>query len=205
MMNWMDKLFGGGQTNAANAMNKELGQGLNSSNNMYNQGLGFLNPFMSREQGLYNQYYGGLNQAQDPAAYYNQLSSQYQMSPFAKAQIQVGQKAANNANAASGMLGSGAAQTAAANLAQSVRSEDFGNWMSNVLGLRGQYLQGISGLQGQGYGAANNSADMGEKYAEMQQRYYEDQANAQAAGQIGQSRDWTNFLGDAAGAAQYFM
>jgi hypothetical protein len=199
MMNWMDTLFGGGQAQAAGAMNNELNQGLNSGNQLFGQGMGYLNPFMAREPGLYNQYLTGINQAQDPTQLWNQFASKYQMSPFAQAQIQVGQKNANNAATASGMLGSGAEQTAAANLAQSVRSQDFNNYMGNVLGLRSQYLGGLSGLQQQGYGAAMQGANLAEQQAQMQQRYYEDMGNAQAAQQLGQSRDWTNFLNQGAG------
>lgn len=199
MMNWMDELFGGGQSQAAGAYGNEIQQGINSSNGLFGQGMGYLNPFMGREQGQYNQYMNALNQGQNPVQLYNQYASQYQMSPFAQAQIKTGQTNANNAAAASGMLGSGASQIAAANLAQSVRSQDFNNYMGNVLGLRGQYLGGLGGLQHEGFQAGMQGANLAEQQAQMQQRYYEDMANSQAAQQVGQSRGWTNFLGDVGG------
>lgn len=199
MMNWMDKLFGGGQAEAAQAYGNEIGQGIGSSNALFGQGMGYLNPFMSREPGLYNQLMNQYNQGLNPSQLYNQYASTYQMSPYAQAQIQVGQKNANNAATASGMLGSGAAQTQAAALAQSVRSQDFNNYMGNLFGLRNQSISGIGGLQQQGYGASMQGANLAEQQAQSQQRYYEDAANAQAAQQVGQSRDWTNFLGQAGG------
>jgi hypothetical protein len=201
MMNWIDALFGHGQSNAAGAMSGQLQQGLGASQGLYNQGQGFLAPFMAREPGEYAAYMDFLNQAKDPNALYNQLSSQYKMSPEAVAQIATGQKNANNASAASGMLGSGEEQTAAANLAQSVRSTDFDKYMTNVLGLRTQYGNGIQGLQNQGFQAAGAGATLAEQQAALQEKYYENMANAAGAQQTGQAGDWANLIGGGLGFA----
>jgi len=198
-MNWIDALFGRGQSNAAGAMMGQLQQGLQGSQGLYNQGEGFLAPFMAREPGEYAAYMDFLNQVKDPNALYNQLSSQYKMSPEAQAQITTGQNNANNAAAASGMLGSGAEQTAAANLAQSVRSTDFDKYMQNVLGLRTQYGNGLQGLQNQGFQAAGEAGTLAEQQAALQQKYYENMANAAGAQQTGQAGDWSNLIGGGLG------
>lgn len=195
MMNWIDTLFGGGRAQAAEAMQNELGQGMSNMSGDFNKGFGFLSPFMAREPGLYQQYLTALNQSQNPTQLYNQFASSYKESPEALAQVQVGQKAANNASAASGMLGSGAEQTAASNLAQSVRSTDFDKYMNNMFGIRNQYLSGIGGLQQQGLQAALSGANLSGQEGDAMQKYYEDMANANAAQQTGQAGGISNFLG----------
>lgn len=197
----MDTLFGGGQANAAKAMQGELSQGMNNTGQLFDQGRGYLNPFMKREPDLYNQYMTSLNQGQNPSQLYNQFASSYQESPEALAMQKVGQQGANNAAAAGGMLGSGAEQTAAANLAQSTRATDFDKYMSNMFGIRDQYLGGVLGQQKEGYGAATNSANMSAEQAQLMQKYYEDQANAKAAQETGESNDWTNAIGEGLGLA----
>lgn len=199
MMNWIDRLFGGGQSNAAGAMYGQLQQGLQGSQGLFNQGLGFLEPFMQREPGLYQSYLSAINQGQDPMALYNKFASSYQMSPEAQAQIKVGQGNANNAAAASGMLGSGEEQTAAANLAQSVRSSDFDKYMQNLFNTRSEYLGGLKGLQGEGFQAAGEGANLMSQEAQQQQRYYENMANAAGAQQTGQAGDWSNLIGTGLG------
>mgnify|MGYP001323225221 CR=1 FL=1 len=198
-MSWVDTLFGGGQSNAARSMQGSIGQGMNNTSQLFDQGRGYLNPFMQREPILFNQYMSTINQGQDPSKLYNQFASSYQESPEALAMNKVGQTGANNAAAASGMLGSGAEQTAAANLSQSVRATDFDKYMKNMFGIRDQYLTGVLGQQQEGYGAATTAANMSAQEAQIQQKYYEDQANARAAEQEGDSGDWTHLLGRIAG------
>lgn len=241
MMDWLDKLFGGGQTNAANAMMQQLQQGEGSlqglvgagtqglvgagTQGLVGSGMQYLAPFMAREPGAYSAYMNFLNQGQNPEALYNQITSSYQMSPQAQAQIKVGQANANNAAAASGMLGSGASEIAAANLAQSVRSEDLDKYVSNVLGLRTQYGQGLQGLQNQGFQSGLSGAQLtgqeamtganitgqeamtgarisGEEaiaQAMARQKYAEDMANASAQEQTGMAGDWSNLIGQGLG------
>lgn len=202
---WVDTLFGGGQAAAGGAMYNELNQGLQGSQGLYNQGMGYLSPFMQREPGQYQSYLTALNQGQNPMDLYNKFAGSYQMSPEAQAQIQVGQKNANNAATASGMLGSGAAQTAAAGLAQSVRSQDFDKYMQNLFGLRNQYLGGLGGLQHEGFQAGMQGSNLAEQQAALEQRYYENMANARAGQEEGEAKGWTNMLGQGIGLAASFF
>lgn len=181
----MDNLFGGGREAAGNDMYKQMQQGWNMDQNM-------MNPYIQRGNDAYQNYINALNQGKNPQDLYNQFASSYKESPEALAQQQVGQKSANQANAASGMLGSGAAQTEAANLAQSVRSQDFDKYMQNMFGIRNQYLGGQSNIEGQGFQASNSEAD-------RMQKYFEDMAKAKAARDEGRAQGQSGFWGTAGG------
>src|SRR5947207_1808541 len=180
-MSWIDELFGGGREQAGKDMYNQYQQGWGDTQ-------GMMNPYVQRGNTAYQAYIDALNQGKNPIDLYNQFANQYKMSPEAQAQIQVGQKNANNAAAASGMLGSGASQTAAANLAQSVRSQDFDKFMQNMFGIRGQYLGGQSGLESQGFQASSLEAQLREQYAEQM-------AKAKAAQDTGQAGGWESALG----------
>jgi hypothetical protein len=197
----IDMFFGGGQGRAGSDMYNIMNQGLQSSEGMFNRGLGYLNPFMSREQGLYQQYLNAINQAQDPTKLYNQFAGSYKESPEALAQTQMAQKAASNAAAAGGMLGSGAASTQAAKLATDIRAGDFDKYMENQFALRNQYLGGISGLQGQGFQASMAGANLSAQEAQAQQRYYEDMAEARGRQDIGTAGGWSDLFGTGLGIA----
>lgn len=180
-MSWIDDLFGGGREAAGKDMYNQMQQGMNDSGQ-------FFNPYIQQGNSAYQNFINALNQGKNPQDLYNQFAAGYKESPEALAQQQVGQKAANQANAASGMLGSGASQTAAANLAQSVRSQDFDKYMQNMFGIRSQYLGGMGGLENQGFQASQNEA-------QMRQKYYEDMAKAKAAQDEGRSQGGSGFLG----------
>lgn len=186
-MSWIDDLFGGGRARAGRDMYNQMNQGMNDSGQ-------FFNPYIQQGNSAYQNFINALMQGKNPQDLYNQFASGYKESPEALAQQQVAQKGANQANAASGMLGSGAAQTAAANLATSVRSEDFDKYMQNMFGIRNQYLGGLGGLESQGFQAAQNDA-------EMRQKYFEDMAKAKAAEDEGRSQGDTGFLGMLGGIA----
>lgn len=172
-MSWIDDLFGGGRERAGRDMYNQMNQGMNDSGQ-------FFNPYIQQGNSAYQNFINALNQGKNPQDLYNQFAASYKESPEALAQQQVAQKGANQANAASGMLGSGAAQTAAANLATSIRSEDFDKYMQNMFGIRNQYLGGMGGLENQGFQASQNDA-------QMRQKYYEDMAQAKAGEDMGRA------------------
>lgn len=187
-MGWLDELFGGGREQAGKDMYNQMQQGLG-------QYEGAFNPYISREPGLYQQYLDAINQGKDPNALLNQFMQNYRMSPEAQAQIAQGTQAANAAATASGMLGSGAEQTAAANRAQSVRTQDREAYLDRLFGIRNQYLGGIGGLQKEGFDASMNKA-------QGLLKYYEDMANAKAGQDTGRAGGISNavgFLGKMAG------
>lgn len=186
-MGWLDSLFGGGREQAGKDMYNQFQQG-------WGNAQGMMNPYIQRGNTAYDAYIQALNQSQNPAALYNQFAGSYKESPEALAMTQVGQKGANQANAASGMLGSGAAQTEAANLAQSVRSQDFDKYMQNMYNTRNEYLGGQSGLETQGFNASNN-------LMQQMQKYFEDMAKAKAGQDTGRSGGLSGLLGTGLGIA----
>jgi hypothetical protein len=159
-MSWIDDLFGGGREKAGNDMYNQMMKA-------WQNAQGFMNPY--------------IQEGNDPAALYNKYAAGYKESPEALAQQQVGEKAANQANAASGMLGSGAAQTQAANLAQSVRSEDFDKYMSNLYATHQQ-----------GFDASNNLSS-------MMQKMFEEMAAARGGADEGRAGGLSNLFGQGAG------
>jgi len=186
-MGWIDEMFGGGREKAGKDMYNQMQQG-------WGQSQGMMNPYIQRGNTAYDAYIAALNQGKDPAALYNQFASGYKESPEALAMNKVGQEGANNAAAAGGMLGSGAEQTAAANLSQSVRANDFDKYMENMYNTRSQYLGGQSGLEGQGFSASNN-------LMQTMQKYFEDMAKAKGAQDTGRSQGLTGAIGAGLGIA----
>lgn len=186
-MSWIDTLFGGGREQAGKDMYNQLNQGWDYSKNM-------MNPYLGDSGNIRQEYLNAIRQGQDPVAFFNSISSQYQMSPFAKAQLQEAQDGANSAAAATGMLGSGAEMRAAADRATAVRSQDFNNWINQIMGVRNQYLEGMGGMEQQGFQGS-------EFQSELAQKYYEDMAKAKAGEDMGRAGGWSKFLGGVAGAA----
>ncbi len=186
-MSWIDTFFGGGREQAAKDMQGQYQQGMAGAQ-------GMMNPYIQRGNTAYDAYIQALNQSQNPAALYNQFVSGYKESPEALAMNQVGQTGANNAAAASGMLGSGAEQTAAANLSQSTRASDFDKYMAQMYGTRNEYLGGQSGLEQQGFSASNN-------LMQTMQKYFDDMAKAKAAQDTGRSGGFGNLASAGLGIA----
>lgn len=131
-------------------------QGMQEQRGLEQGGEAAFGPYQQAGAGGLDAFRQALAQGQDPSAFINQLMGQYQQSPGYEQQLQAGEQAANRASAASGMLGSGAEQQAAAGRAQGLRSQDVQNYLNNVLGLRQQYLGGQSGLAGMGLKSAED-------------------------------------------------
>ncbi len=186
-MSWIDEFFGGGREQAAKDMQNQYQQGMAGAQ-------AGMNPYIDRGNTAYQAFIDALNQGKNPADLYNQFAAGYKESPEALAMTQVGQTGANNAAAASGMLGSGASQTAAANLAQSTRADDFNKYMQNMYNTRSEYLGGQSGLEQQGFSASNN-------LMQMMQKYYEDMAKAKAAQDTAQAGGMQGLAGLGLGVA----
>lgn len=186
-MGWLDSLFGGGREKAGKDMYNQMQQG-------WQQSQGMMNPYIQRGNTAYQAYIDALNQGKNPNDLYNQFASSYKESPEALAMMQVGQKNANNAAAAGGMLGSGAEETAAANLAQSTRATDFDKYMNNMYGTRSEYLRGQSKLDAQGFNASNS-------LMQTMQKYFEDMAKAKGAQDTGRSQGLSGLLGTGLGIA----
>lgn len=124
-------------------------------------------PYQQAGAGGLEAYQQALSQGQDPSQLYSQLLEGYQESPYLQPQLEYGEQAAQRAASASGMLGSGAEQQAAAGRAQALRGQDVQNYLNQVLGLRQQYLGGQAGLGGLGLQAAGGVSGARQQYGQQ--------------------------------------
>lgn len=97
--------------------------------------------------------------AEDPASFLNQLGTQFQASPGYSYNIDQATKAANAAAAAGGMVGSPAEQQALATVTSGLASQDYNNWMNNVLRLLSTGAGGMQGISNTGFQAASSLAE----------------------------------------------
>ena len=118
------------------------------------QGLGYLQPYNQAGQQAMGNYQSRLDQMSNPTGFTNQIMNSYQTSPMAQYQMQTGQRASDNASAASGNLGTPAQQMSLDRYMQGVTSQDQQRYMGNVMGVNNNYLSGENNLMQTGYGAA---------------------------------------------------
>ncbi len=83
--------------------------------------------------------------ASNPNDIISQIGSGYQKSPGFDWQLNQGEQAINNANAAGGMLGTGQHQQQAGQLATNLANQDYQQYLGQGLNL---YNQGVAGQQG---------------------------------------------------------
>ena len=105
---------------------------------------------------MQQQYAGLIN---DPTALMNKIGQGYQASPGYQYNVDQATKAANQAAAAGGMVGSPAEQQALAGQISGMVSQDYGDYLSRALGMYGQGLSGMQGIGQMGYGAASNLSE----------------------------------------------
>lgn len=172
---------------------------------------------MGQLQGEYGRLIGGGGALQnqfaqmmsDPNSVISKIGAGYQKSPGFDWQMQQGQDAINNANAAGGMVGTPQHQQQAGQLATNLANQDYYNYMNQALGVMGQGLQGsgnlygmgINGLQGinqMGFGA---STDLATNLAQALMS----QGNLAYANGVNQNQQTSGLLGNAIGALGNFF
>lgn len=126
----------------------------------------YLMPYIQQGQ----KSYGNLNDIsgeyenmyKDPNAIIQRLGAGYTQSPGYKWRLNQGENAINNAQAMGGMAGTGQHQQLAGELATNLASQDFNDFMKNVLGIYTGGLSGRTGIEqdiyGKGYGASGDLA-----------------------------------------------
>lgn len=110
----------------------------------------------------------------DPSGQLAQFGEGFQQDPGYKFQVQQATEAANRAAAAGGMLGTPAEQTSLAGTINQLANQQYQQYLHNVQGLQAQGIQGLGGLQEQGFGAAKS-------YGSAMSDYLQAQAQAAAA------------------------
>lgn len=164
-------------------------------------------PFDMYQKGapdIYKEFQRALGEGKDPSELLNSIMGSYRMSPEVQKQLEAGQTGANRAAAAGGMLGSSSEMQQAAQRAQSMRSDDMQKYLQNALGLRQQYLGGLSGLEGQGFRGAEDISNLRNMLGQQILKSYGDIGKAQAAGSMGGGNMLSN-LGSIAGIAAMFI
>lgn len=163
----------------------------------------YLNPYVQGGQRSYGTLENQFNQlTNDPSAMMAKFGSQFQQSPGYQFQVDQAREAANRAAAAGGMLGSPMEQEHVAGITNQLANQDYYNYLSHVLGMYGQGLQGLGGLNQMGFQGANQLADAEgnalASQANLAMASQQNQNQAQAGG-------WGQILGGIGSMAGMFM
>jgi hypothetical protein len=143
----IDTLFGGGGGKGYEDIQKGIAHGMDTRRDWENRAEQMLSPYMGDPR-LMNQYEGAIKGGADPTALYKQIMGSYAQSPLAKIQTQAGMDAIRGGGAASGMHGSGQEMQDLQKNAQNISAADQQDYLSKILGMRGDYLNRLGGLAG---------------------------------------------------------
>lgn len=145
----------------------------------------------------------------NPQQALSMLGSGYQESPGYQWDLNQGESAINNAQAAGGMAGSPQHEQEAGELAENLSNKYYQQYLENVLGLFHTGLSGSTDLYKTGLSGENNLAHLGYQsandLASVIAQSLMQQANLQYAGQSNQNQHRGNIIGNAAGAALSFL
>lgn len=119
---------------------------------------------------------------QNPGAMLNSFGQGYDQSPGYNLEYNQGMNAINNAAASGGFLGTSGHQEQAGALASGLAGQDFYKYLSHILGLYGQGLEGEGQLNQQGYNASTGLAEnLGSNLSQQGNLAYQGQANENAS------------------------
>ena len=171
-------MFGtmGNPMEAANPYMSQANNYLGQTPNYVHQ---YLDPYVQAGQGamgnLQSQYQNLMN---DPNSMLAKMGAGYKESPGYQRNVEEATRAAQHAANAGGYAGGPQQQAEMAKSIGGIASQDYNQYLNNVMGLYGQGLQGMGGINQMGYGAAggatNTLADMLKNQAQ----------NAQAQAQL---------------------
>lgn len=135
---------------------------------MFEKALG---PYMSEGKNLLptlnNQF---MYMMHNPSVMLQALGSSYHHSPTYKYMLDQGIAAANRGANATGMGGSTGNQVQLEKLGQNMANKDYQQYLHNALGVMGQGMTGLSGLENQGFNATQSYAGgMGNYYNNLAQ------------------------------------
>ena len=173
-MSWLSDFISGGKDPSKEAMN------------YLNQIPGAVNPYYQPyiDQGqasgkdLSGRYGQMLN---DPGQLFSDLGKGYKESPGYKFKLKQALGASGNAQAAGGMAGSPQHEQLNMQLANDIASQDFNDYMKNILGLYGEGISGEQGEAERGYNASTGYGDiLGQKLGSQAQYGFAGQAGKNA-------------------------
>ena len=170
----------------------------------------YLNPYIQQGQQAGNQLMPQFSQMfGNSGEFYNKLGEGYQQSPGYQFKLNQALQAGGNASAAGGMLGSPQHQEQAMGTANGIASQDFNDYMKNVLGVLGMGQEGLQGFEQQGFGASGDFASalaamLGQQSANAYQgEAGKNQFNTNQAMQ--KQKNWADIFGGAGNAAGSFI
>lgn len=161
------------QTQAQSAANA-----LGFQQQVYGNAQGYLNPFVTTGQGANSSLASLFGLNGQPANY-----SSFYNSPNYQFALQQGQNATQNLAAKTGTLQSGAGLQSLENFGQGLASQQYGNYVNQLMGLSGQGVQAGSALAGTGSNMANTIGNTTMA-----------QGQAQAAGTVGSANAWNSAI-----------
>lgn len=188
----------GGFNSGSGQMQDQINNAINRTGQTTDQANQYLQPYQQGGQQAYGQYNDWLQRMQNPTGFYNDVMSQYQMSPAAQFQMEQGTQAANHSAAAAGNVGTPAAQKALMRYSQGLSSQDMQNYFNNVMGVNSQYGGGLNNLNQMGYGAANQ---MGQNLMMSNSQIAQLLQNMGMAGAYGQQQQGAGIGGAIGGIA----
>ena len=120
----------------------------------------------------------------DPGGKYNEIGEGYKQSPGFKFALQQALQGGNHAAAAGGMAGSPQHEQQNMQLANDIASQDYYKYMQGATGLYGQGLEGGENMMNRGANAGKNQADVEAQTLSQEGAYdYEGQASKNKARQ----------------------
>ena len=164
---------------ATSALNKATQQGIDTINQYYNEGKGYLDPYNNTGI-IANTGINKLLQG-DYSGFYN--------SPDFKAAMQAGGDMLDNSAASRGGLFGGGQQRALTNYGQQLASQYLGN-----------YRNWLGGVSGAGQNAASNIGQLGQAAGQNLATLYGDMGRNNAANQQARGSGIGGLIGDIAGS-----
>lgn len=186
-MSWFSEMFGGHQKNPADKAMPYLNQ-------IPGQVQPYYQPYQDAGKSSLDDLQKRYREMLDnPGGVYNKLGEGYTQSPGYQATLRQAMSGANNSAAmgGGGGLGSPGAINNTAQAAGDVANQDFEKYISHVLGLNTQGLEGEQGIEKQGYDANTGYGQMLAQLLGTQGQYaYEGQKGNNA----NQSQNWSNLF-----------
>lgn len=148
----------------------------------------YLGPYAQEGTQLMPQVQQGYQNEMNSPQFVASMGKGFTTDPGYQFASQQAQNAAKSSAAAGGMAGSPEAQQYAANIGNQMANQQYQQYLGHTMGAYNQGLQGLGGLETQGYGAAGSIASGLDQYMQMQ-------AQLAAAQQAAQEKEAGSAIG----------
>lgn len=200
-MSWLSSSFGGGgsYTNPADVAMPYLDEVPGQIDKYYNNYIG-----RGRLAGNTAQRQLG-QMTRNPTDYYNDIYSDYEVSPYSEYQTEQMLDAAGNSAASGGFSGTENDQQNQMEIVNAMLSKDWQQYLDNILGIQKTGLGGEMSMYNTGFGASSAAQGANQKNSmEQAGLAYAGQANENAYN-MAQSNAFMKMLSDALGASAEYL